>query len=295
MDLRSLNTFMQVAELSSFTKAAEKLGFSQPTVSFQIKQLEEELGIRLFDRIGHTVSLTEGGRQALDYAQYICRMTQEMKSVGSKEQEAKEVIRLAMADSLCTALVIDEFAAFRAQHPNISLSITTAGTDELFRLLEHNEADIVCTLDNHIYNTTYVMVNEEKVGAHFICSCDDELAKKEEVTIDDLIKRPFLLTEKGMSYRRMMDERLAELSIEVDPALEIGRADLICRLVEEGAGISFLPDYVTCESVKNGKAVRLNVKDLNVELWKQILYHRNKWVSAQMQSVIDDLSRIKLG
>ena len=65
MDLRNLNTFIQTAELSSFTRAAEKLGYSQPTISFQIKQLEQELGVQLFERIGHTVSLTQKGREIL--------------------------------------------------------------------------------------------------------------------------------------------------------------------------------------------------------------------------------------
>ena len=71
MDLRSLNIFIEVAELGSFTRAGEKLGYSQPTISFQIKQLEKEMGVTLFDRIGHTVTLTDAGRDALPYAQNI--------------------------------------------------------------------------------------------------------------------------------------------------------------------------------------------------------------------------------
>ena len=78
MDLQSLNIFIHVAELNSFTKAGDVLGFSQPTVSFQIKQLESELGVQLFDRIGHTIKLTDAGRSALNYAQRICNMSQEM-------------------------------------------------------------------------------------------------------------------------------------------------------------------------------------------------------------------------
>ena len=78
MDLQGLKIFIHVAELNSFTKAGEKLGFSQPTVSFQIKQLEAELGVQLFDRIGHTIKLTDAGRDALDYAHKICNMSEEM-------------------------------------------------------------------------------------------------------------------------------------------------------------------------------------------------------------------------
>ena len=76
MDLRSLNTFIQVAESNSFTRAAEKLGYSQPTISVQIKQLEKELGVTLFDRIGHTIRLTDRGRDVLLHAQRICHMCQ---------------------------------------------------------------------------------------------------------------------------------------------------------------------------------------------------------------------------
>ncbi len=87
MDLRNLNTFIQVAELSSFSHAAEKLGYSQPTISFQIKQLETELNCKLFDRIGHTVRLTQKGRDILSYAQKICHLTQEMTLENDTENE----------------------------------------------------------------------------------------------------------------------------------------------------------------------------------------------------------------
>lgn len=295
MDFRALNTFIQIAEVGSFTRAAEKLGYAQPTVSLQIKQLESELGVQLFDRIGHTVSLTEGGREALSYAQRICHLSQEMVQGANKQYEPGGVIRLAMADSLCTPLIIKEFARFRRLYPKISLKVTTAGTDELFRLLDHNEVDLVCTLDNHIYNTTYIISNEEKIGVHFVSSASNPLCEQGTVDIHDLMTEPFLLTEKGMSYRRLLDEYLARHSMEIQPVLEIGSADSICKLVEENMGISFLPDYVTEASVKAGRLVRLPVKDMDVELWKQLLYHRDKWVSLQMEALIRHLSGILLG
>ena len=295
MDLRSLNTFIQVAELNSFTRAGEKLGYSQPTVSLQIKQLESELGVQLFDRIGHTVSLTERGREALAYAQSICRMSQEMVQGANQQYEPNGIIRLAMADSLCTPLIVKEFAGFRELYPHVSLQVTAAGTDEMFRLLDHNEVDMVCTLDHHIYNTTYIIANEEKIGVHFVCSAENPLAGKEEVTIEELLPYPFLLTEKGMSYRRLLDENLARKAMEIQPVLEIGRADLICRLVEEDMGISFLPDYITEHAVKEGRVVRLKVQDFQVELWKHLLYHRDKWMSPQLQAIMKHLSQIILG
>ena len=295
MDFRYLNTFIQVAESNSFTRAGEKLGYSQPTISFQIKQLERELGVQLFERIGHTVSLTREGREALNYAQRICQLSQEMIRGAANEHEASGVLKVAMADSLCTPLIVESFSKFHEEYPKISLHVTTAGTDTMFDLLNHNEVDLVCTLDNHIYNTMYLISSEEKLGIHFVCAPSCPLARMETVTIQDLLEYPFLLTEKGMSYRRLLDEHLASQSTEIHPILEMGNADLLCRLVEENMGISFLPDYVTRKAVQEKKVVRLHIEGFDVELWKQVLYHRDKWISAPLQLALDYLSKISLG
>lgn len=294
MELKSLNTFIQVAESGSFTRAGEILGYSQPTISIQIKQLENELGIRLFDRIGHTVRLTDKGRNLLSYAQRICHMCQEMTLESNNSNEPRGMIRLAMADSMCSPLISRGFPEFHEHYPHISLKVMTAGTDEMFRLLDHNEVDIVCTLDNHIYDTNYVVASEEKVGVHFVCSSNNPLAQAESLSIEDLLPHPFFLTEKGMSYRRLMDELLARDNIEIQPILEIGHADIICELVEKDIGISILPDYISEDAVQKGFITRLNVPGYEPELWKQLLHHRDKWVSPQMQAVITHLTNICL-
>lgn len=286
MDIKILTTFIHVAELNSFTKAAEALGYSQSTVSFQIKQLESELHSQLFERVNHTVALTEKGREVLKYAHEIRRLTRELEENMQEEKSVKGHVRLAMADSLCDSLLREEFLEFRKLYPGITLKIIAAGTEEMFRLLNHNEADAILTLDNHIYNTEYVIVREEKMGMHFVASPDSPLCRRESIHVRELVTQPFILTEKGMSYRRRMDEKLAEMSLEIQPVLEIGSAGLICTLVEQGVGISFLPDYVTQAEVEAGKMSYLHVNDFEIEVWKQLLYHRDKWVSPQMESVL---------
>lgn len=291
MYLRNLQTFVQVAETGSFTVAGETLGYSQPTISFQIKKLEQELGVQLFERIGHTVSLTSDGKKALSYAQQICHLSQEMLQASEAGTEISGTVRLAMADSLCMPLIVKSFADFRAKYPNISLLVTTAGTGDLFRMLDHNDADMACTLDSHIYNTSYIISAEEKVGAHFVCSANSPLTSTESHTIQELLNYPFLLTEKGMSYRRILDEFLALHSLEIHPILEMGNADLICELVAENTGISFLPDYVTESAVRAGRVVRLNIDGFACELWGQLIYRRDKWLSAPVQAVVNYFSQ----
>lgn len=290
MDLQNLNIFIQVAELKSFTKAGKKLGYSQPTVSFQIKQLEDELGTKLFDRVGHTVSLTENGKEALKYAQTICRMSEEMVKNTGSNQDAGGIVRLGLPDSLCTPFIIKKFRSFRASYPNIFLHVTNAGTDTMFHLLDHNQVDAICTLDSPIYDSNYVLAHEEKIETHFVVSVDDPLAKKEKISINDLIDKPFILTEKGMSYRRLLDERLAKDGLEIQPFLEIGRTDLICDLVAAGAGISFLPDFVTEDAVTDGKIMRISAKGYDIDVWKQLIYRKDKWMSLQMKAIVEHLS-----
>ena len=294
MDLRSLQTFIEVAELGSFTRAGERLGYSQPTVSFQIRQLEQELGVPLFDRIGHTVSLTDAGREALDYAQRICNLSREMTVSGIQNRPVSGVIRLGMADSLCGPLIARGFARFRQEYPNITLHIYDAGTGELFRMLDHNEVDLICTMDSRVYNTAYVTAQEEAIGTHFVVGRGHPLADQKTVKVEQLLDQPFLLTEKGMSYRRLLDENLAARSLEVRPVLETARADIICGLTVQNMGIGFLPDYVTEADVRSGHLIRLPVEDIRVTVWKQIIYRRDKWLSPQMKAMIGYLSGICL-
>lgn len=287
MDIKNLRTFIHVAELNSFTKAAAVLGYSQSTISFQIRQLETELNAQLFERINHTVVLTGRGREVLEYAHQISRLAQELEENMRNEAAVRGYVRLALADSLCDSLLCEKFPDFRKRYPQVTLKVIAAGTEEMFRLLNHNEADAILTLDSHIYNAEYVIVREERVGVHFVAAPDCPLLRKERVSLEELVKYPFILTEKGMSYRRMMDERLAEQSLEIRPVLEVGSVRLIRSLAEQGAGIAFLPDFVTGREVEAGRLCYLNVEEFEIEVWKQLLYHRDKWVSPQMKSLLE--------
>lgn len=294
MELRALQLFLEVADQRSFTRAGEKLGYSQPTVSFQIRQLERELGVVLFDRIGHTVTLTDAGRETLAYAQRICELSRQMAQNAEGPREIGGTLRLGMADSLCMPLIATRFPQLQCKYPRLALQILPAGTDELFRLLDRNEVDIVCTLDSPIYNASYVIADEERIGVHFVAAADSLLGRRRTADIRELPDQPLLLTEKGMSYRRLLDEALARESLSVQPVLETGRADLLCQLAEEGTGLAFLPDYVTEQAVRSGRAVRLEVSGLRVEVWKQILYRRDKWLSGPMQAMLEHLAEIRL-
>ncbi|MBQ3032370.1 MAG: LysR family transcriptional regulator, partial [Anaerotignum sp.] len=280
-----------VAELRSFTKAGDKLGYSQSTVSFQIRQLENELGVPLFERINRTVTLTEHGSRLLQSAYKINDLLQGFLDDTEAAAEIRGVVRLVMADSLCNEVIGRIFPELHRAYPGITLECVAAGTQEMFRMLNQNEADLVYTLDSHIYDTNYINLQEGRIGVHFVCAANHPLADRPSVSLKELIQQPFLLTEKGMSYRRVMDEALAAKSLEIRPVFVSGNTDLIRNLVAQGAGISFLPDYTTKELIAAGKLKYLQVPEMKVEIWTQLLHHRDKWISEPMRIVIDYLHK----
>ncbi len=286
MDLRNLTTFIEVAELGSFTRAAEKLGYSQPTISFQIRQLEQDLNTTLFDRINHTIALTSQGKEVLTYAYSICQQVRNLEEHMSRDPEVHGMVRVAMADSMCSWLMDGQFSALRQQYPGITLRITTASTEHMLHLLDQNEVDLAFTLDRHVYHRDYVIAGEECIGTHFVTSGNNPLASRGPLALSEIVTLPCILTEQGMSYRSLLEHHLAQHSLEIDPILEIGNTDLICRLVEQGMGIAFLPDYVTEQAVSAGTLARLEVTDLNIQIWKQLLYHRSKCLTAPIKTVM---------
>ena len=287
MELRNLITFTHVAELGSFTKAADLLGYSQSTVSFQIKQLEEELSCLLFERINHTITLTERGHELMYYAQQVRVLTEECRESLNREEELSGEIHIVTPDSVCEGMVNTHYISFHEKYPMISIKFTTADTNVMFDMLDHNEADIIITLDRHSYNRDYIIAKEEQLSVHFVANARSKYAGKEGLSVHDIANEPFILTEYGQGYRRVFDRELAKKSIEITPVLEIGRTDIITSVIAQSDMISFLPDFVTRPLVDAGKLCYLDVCDMKVDIWKQLIYHKNKWLSKSLRVFID--------
>jgi len=290
MELRNLITFIHVAELGSFTKAAEQLGYSQSTVSFQIKQLEEELGCLLFERINHTVTLTERGRELVSYAHQIRALTEEFRE-NLEEEECSGHIHIVTPDSVCDGMINRNYMDFHRKYPDVSICFSTGDSGVMLDMLDHNEADVIITLDGRIYNKDYVIAKEEQIPMHFVANSNSKFAGVENLSIKDIIKEPFILTEHGQGYRRVFDKELAKNSLEIAPILEIGRTDMITTLIAQDDMISFLPDFVTNDMIKAGRLCCLDICDMDIEIWKQLIYHKNKWISKSFKTFIEYIKK----
>lgn len=287
MEIKNLITFVHVAEQNGFTRAAEVLGYTQSTVSFQIKQLEDELGCLLFERINHTITLTEKGKELKQYAHKIIKLSEELKQSISTSTEITGNIHVITPDSICEVMLTENYYDFYHQYPKISLKFSTADTDDMFKILDRNEADVIFTLDNHVYHQDYLIVKEEPVNMKFVTSANSKYAKKKNVKIEEIVNEPFILTEHAMGYRHSFDKALAKKSLQINPILEIGRTDLITNELEKGIGISFLPEFVTEKKVKEGTLCYIDVCNFEVDIWKQLIHHKNKWISDHLHAFLE--------
>ena len=295
MEIRNLITFVQVAELNSFTKAAKALDYSQSTVSFQIKQLENELDCLLFERINHTISLTEKGKELLAFARQIRYLTDEFNQKLSGSSELKGFLRIVTADSLCEDMILTNYLDFHKKYPGISLRYIPADTEAMFSILDSNEADIMLSLDRHTYHHDYIIAKEEPVDLNFVTGANSPYATDRELSLSDIAELPMILTEQGIGYRRILEEFMTRENLSLEPIMEIGRTDVIVAMLERGVGVSFLPDFVTRKKVEEGTLTYLNVKGVRAQIWKQLIYHKNKWVTKSLKALIDYISEHEFG
>jgi len=295
MELRNLITFIHVAELGSFTRAAEELDYSQSTVSFQIKQLEEELGCLLFERINHTVTLTDRGRELVSYAHRMRALNDEFKESLSGGERPRGHLRISAPDSVCEQMISAHYLEFHEAFPDISIRFSTGDTAVMLELLEHNEADLIITLDGRQYNNDYVIAAEKRLSMHFVASRRSRFSAARGLSVEDIINEPFILTERGQGYRRVFDRELAKRSLEIMPILEVGRTDVITKILAKSKYISYLPDFVTEEGVAAGELCYLDVTDLQTDIWKQLIYHKNKWMSGGLSAFIDYIKKVDFG
>ena len=286
MDTNVLKTFVAVCEYSGFSAAAEKLGYTQSTVSSQIKQLESELNTVLFDRFYHRISLTSDGITVLQHAREILESHEKMLEDLRTPETIEGNIRLAMSSSVCNRFFKDDFLEFRKHFPNIHLVVVESGTEQMFDKLRKNETDLVFTLDRHIYDSDFIICAEQEEQVHFIVAADNPVAGC-SWKLSEISQNEFVLTEQAMSYRKILNETLASQSLEIRPVLEIGNPLQICELVKNSSLLSFLPDFISEKYVKDGQIKRLDVAGCPVTVWTQLLLHKNKWRSPAINVFIE--------
>ena len=274
MEIRNIITFVRIAELQNFSKAARQLGYSQSAVTMQIKQLEEELHAQLFDRIGKHIRLTQAGQRLLPHALEILDGVRRAQSITREPEEVSGRLRIGTAESLLINVLPPVI---------IEVSTQTASVADLFAMVQRNEIDLLYFLDRKTNFPEWIKVAERPEPAAFVASAQSRLAGQRQISLERLLEEPFLLTEKGISYRYAMEQVLAESGMEIHPFLETGNTDIITKMLLENRGISFLPEFVVRDYIQDGRLAVLDTVCPEICMWSQLVYHKNKYLTPQME------------
>lgn len=286
MEFRNITTFLRVAATRNFSKAAEQLGYSQSTVTIQMQQLEKELGTQLFERVGKQVNLTERGEAFILHANEIMRVTNAARTFASNADLTTGALRIGGVESLCTAILPELLLQFHRGYPKVETVIKTAKTEELINMIKCNDIDLLFTLDQKVYGSEWVRAMQKDEDIVFVTSSRHSFIDGQKIDLQDIIKEPFILTEKGGSYCYELERMLAAQEMEIRPVLEIGNTETIIHLLEEGVGVSFLPLFSVKKAIKHGTLSRIQTDIPTIQMCSQLLYHKNKWVTPQMQAFI---------
>ena len=292
MEFRNMKTFLKVSDLQSFTKAAEELGYSQSTVTVQIKQLEEELGVLLFERIGKNVKMTEHGRVFRSQAREIVHAVEQLRSSMGETEQIRGSLRVGTVDSLCTKRMPYILQEFRKHCPLVETVVRTGSNETWYDMVQKNEVDLIYFLDRRQFRDDWVKVMEQEEPAHFVAASGHPLSNEGFVTLTELLAEPLLLTERGMSYRRSLEIAVAMEELELRPVLELANTDVLVNLVIHNAGVAYFPDFITEEHVEAGElAVIQCVMDVE-PVWSQLIYHKDKLLTPQMKVFMDILQNM---
>jgi DNA-binding transcriptional LysR family regulator len=288
MELRQLNTFHTVASTLNFSRAAEALNYVPSNVTMQIKALEEELGVRLFDRLGKQLVLTTAGKRFLIHVQSILDKLDEARSVVVQENETLSgTITISANEVLCAYRLPRVFQLFRSLHPGVRLIFRSVSNLELKQTLFDGTADIVFMLDEPILSTGLEVEPLIEETFRFFAAPDYSLAKKSVLQEEDFHGEVFLVNEKGCTYRTMFDRSFEKKGIDTVNYLEFQNAEAIKQCAITGIGIAFLPEITVEAEVERGDLVALPWQNPDIHVYTQMLWHKDKWLSPIILSFIE--------
>ena len=285
MELRQLATFIRVAQFKSFSRAAESLGYSQSAVTVQIRQLEEELDTRLFDRMGKRIALTDTGERFLSHACDVMNQVNQARMSVTSTAELHGSLHIGTIESLACLKLPTVLHLYRKFNPKVSIRITVGEPEDLIEHMERGELDMIYVLDEPLYSNNWNKLMEQREEIVFVASASlrEELGGK-ELTIEELLTQPFFLTEQD-NYRRVLNRRLAARRTILTPSLECGDTSLLIRMLRLTRCI--LSAVVRVEnSVKEGRLIRLSVEDCYISLYRQIFSHKEKWRTREMDEFV---------
>jgi DNA-binding transcriptional LysR family regulator len=279
MSDRRLQVFYTVAKLLSFTKAADVLQMTQPAVTFQIRQLEEQFKARLFDRSHNRIDLTDAGKRAYQFAERIFELYDEMEnSVKDVTGNVTGTLRIGAGSAAAQYVLMPLISEFQKRFPAVHIQLTVRGASRIASMVENSDVDVALiedvTSSKHLTALPYGTESWQVIAGPM-----HPLTREASVNSELLKKQRWILMEEGASNREIVALYLRSLNIEIsdlDVAMEISSLESIKAAVETTPSISILPTAAIEKELRLGdlvaiKGVRPFVKDLKF-LFKEQKY-----------------------
>ncbi|HEX3985987.1 MAG TPA: LysR family transcriptional regulator [Acidobacteriaceae bacterium] len=286
MDFDNLRTFLEVARLKSFSRAAQKLLRTQPAISAQIRSLEKEVGARLFDRDGGKVTFTSAGRLFEPFAEY-CVERQKHILLAIAEQERSPRGELAISANEATHLYIlpQVFARFRRQSPRVTLSVVRAERLRTLESVVNREIDFG-VVSMPVRDPRLVVEPIHRDELVLVAPLGHPLADRERVRLKEMAKYPVLLPTHGRR-REQLDElfRVNELSPRL--AMEVESSEMLKRYVGAGLGLGFLPRTNVAEEERAHTLHILTLEGVRLARDLALVFRKDRQLSRAGQEFLE--------
>ena len=291
MNTKSLVTFKTILEVGSFQKAADKLGYTQSTVTFQIKQLEEELALKLFEKIGRRMELTQAGKDIMPYVDMILQGTEQISNYGKSLSEITGSLKLAIPDSILIYNMQPFMQAFTHEAPNVQLIVNSIQSGEINPSIADGTADIGINCEKDSYPDSVVHKKLGKYKAVLVASPFANNNLLDFITPHQRKPISLICNEPDGYYQLDMDKYLSEKDILLNPPMKVQSIEAVKRCVMNNLGIAVVPTYSIGEELKNGSLMPIKTK-LDEKTYDSFyIYHKNKWISPQMELALDLLEK----
>ena len=287
MELRQLKTFQMVAKLMSFNQAAETLNYAQSTVSSQIRLLEEELGVPLFNRLGKRVCLTEAGQMLMRYSQKMLDFEKEALARVSGREEPQGSISIRIPQSISTYILPSVLSKFQASFPKIGFDISTCAYDTLVYELRAGITDVAFLLTESI---PFSELEAEVLRIEplvIISSPDHPSAKQAAMNLRDLTGQSILLPKHDCMYKMVFQQTLNKEKVDPVVFLELNSIEAIKQCVLKGVGVAMIPMMAIKQEIAEKKLVILPWPQEKLETPILMIWHKTKWLSPALQSFMN--------
>jgi len=286
MDLDQLHTFLEIVRLKSFSKAAETCFRTQPAISAQVRQLEQELNTALFDRLGTRIALTPAGRIFAEYAEQILDLRRRAQdAIHELERVPRGALMIAANEATCMYVLPKVFSEYTKRFPNVQLLVDRQYGGKVVQAVMENLADFGFTqLPAQERKLQVIKVHSDEIK--LIVPPGHPLAGKEAVSCQDLVGHPLLLPKSGGTRSRLniwleMVEDIVQISMELDST------EMIKRFVMAGLGISFAAEAHCREEVEAGRLAALSLAPEPLTRQIGLVYRKDKALSRAALGFID--------